>query len=121
MDNKKFDKVLFVYDSGNWNSYMNLSSNKNAKFGGFFTLNGADFYIEKVVYNNPATIVFWSDNTTTVCKCSKEDIYSKETGLTICILKKLIGAKNVRKIFNDWLPELDKSIVTLKDVRHKNK
>lgn len=62
--------------------------------------------IERVVFNDPATIVFWSDGTKTVVKCQKEkgDTYSKESGLAIAIAKKAYGNKgNFNDIFTKWL------------------
>ena len=43
--------------------------------------------IEKVTFNDPATIVFWKDGTKTVSKCKNGDTYNKETGLAMCIYK----------------------------------
>ena len=87
------------------------------------TLEFSNIYITKVLYNNPATIVFWSDGTKTVSKCSGNDIYSKETGLAICLAKRLIGSSHVRELFSDWLeeesPDKDYAIY-LKDVRKKH-
>lgn len=60
------------------------------------------------VFNDPATIVFWSDGTKTIVKCQKDkgDVYSKETGLAIAIAKKAYGNKsNFNDIFNKWLYE----------------
>ena len=90
-------------------------------------------WIKKVLYNNPATVVFWSDDTKTVSKCIGDDTYSKETGLAICVLKKLIGSQHVSDLFDDWIPRFtEKSVedadydkngtyVSLKDVRYKHK
>ena len=64
-----------------------------------------DIYIRKVIYNRPATIVFWSDDTKTVAKCHGDDIYSPETGLVICCLKKLIGGSELKRLLNDWIVE----------------
>lgn len=61
------------------------------------TLNGAD----RVIYNNPATIVYWKDGTKTVVKCDPEDEYNPMTGLALCYMKKFLG-NNSRK-FNDAL------------------
>lgn len=61
--------------------------------------------ILKVVYNNPATIVFWSDGTKTVVKCQNGDTYSAETGLAMAICKKAYGNENqFNKVFAKWLP-----------------
>lgn len=47
--------------------------------------------IERVIFNNPATIVFWNDGTKTVVKCDEKDIFSEETGLAMACTKKLFG------------------------------
>ena len=47
--------------------------------------------VEKVIFNKPATIVFWSDNTKTVVVCGKDDTYDKEKGFYIACAKKLFG------------------------------
>lgn len=80
-----------------------------------------DLYIVKVLYNNPATIVFWSDGTKSISKCSSKDVYNAEVGLLIAILKKF-GGYAAGKLFDEWHPEGDKSqIVTLHDVRSRVK
>ena len=62
--------------------------------------------IKKVIYNNPATIVMWSDGTKTVVKCSARDIYDPEKGLAMAIAKKSFGNKgNYYKEIKYWLPE----------------
>ena len=82
-------------------------------------------YIKQVKYNDPATIVFWSDGTKTVTKCCGDDIYSKEAGLAICVMKKLLGTQETFDIFMDWLPDEDTAdigvSVRLRDVRKKYK
>lgn len=47
--------------------------------------------IKKVIFNNPATIVFWSDGTKTVVKCKEEDVFDQEKGLALCFMKKIYG------------------------------
>ena len=62
--------------------------------------------IKSVIFNDPATIVFWEDGTKTIVKCQKEngDTYSKETGLAMAIPKKALGNKgNFNNIFDRWL------------------
>ena len=49
--------------------------------------------IAKVIYSEPATIVFWSDKTKTVVKCQDGDEFDPEKGLTMAIAKKLYGNK----------------------------
>ena len=62
--------------------------------------------IKKVVFNKPATVVIWSDNTKTVVKCQPGDEYSKELGLAMCISKKFLGNKgNFNETFKKYLSE----------------
>lgn len=49
--------------------------------------------IKDVIFNDPATIVFWSDGTKTVVKCQEGDIFDKEKGLAMAISKKFFGNK----------------------------
>lgn len=62
--------------------------------------------IKKVVFNDPATIVFWSDGTKTVVKCGENDEYDPEKGLAMAIAKKALGNQgNYYETFKKWLPE----------------
>ena len=62
--------------------------------------------IDRVIFNNPATIVIWADGTKTVVKCQEGDVYSKETGLALCIAKKALGNQgNFNNVFHEWIPE----------------
>ena len=47
--------------------------------------------IKKVIFNPPATIVLWFDNTKTVVKCQDGDEYDPEKGLAMAIVKKMYG------------------------------
>lgn len=59
--------------------------------------------ITKVVFNDPATIVFWDDGSKTVVKCQDGDTYSKETGLVFAIAKKALGNKgNFNETLKKW-------------------
>ena len=50
------------------------------------------YKIKNVVFNNPATIVFWSDGTKTVVK-AKDEPFDKEKGLAMAFMKKHLGNK----------------------------
>ena len=49
--------------------------------------------IKNVIFNDPATIVFWTDGTKTVVKCQEGDEFDPEKGLTMAIAKKVYGNK----------------------------
>lgn len=93
-------------------------------FPGAFDVNGTTVYIKRVIYNNPATVVFWSDGTKTISKCSEDDVYSPEMGLSNCVLKKITNSA-MHNLYSTWIPdELDYSKCTewnLENVRHKEK
>ena len=62
--------------------------------------------IKRVVFNDPATIVFWSDGTKTVVKCQDGDVYSKREGLAMCIAKKHFGNTGLyNDVFRKWVDE----------------
>lgn len=62
--------------------------------------------IKKVIFNAPATIVFWNDGTKTVVKCQGGDTFSPHTGLAMACAKKLLGNKgNYYEQFKKWMPE----------------
>ena len=52
---------------------------------------GNGLKVVKVIYNKPATIVFWNDGTKTVVVCDKKDKYDPEKGFFIACTKKLFG------------------------------
>lgn len=59
--------------------------------------------IRKVIFNDPATVVLWSDGTKTVVKCGPDDIFDKEKGLAMAIVKKMAGNDSrFHKIFKKW-------------------
>ena len=65
--------------------------------------------IKKVIFNNPATIVFWSDGSKTVVKAHNDD-YEPEKGLAMAIAKKALGNEgNYYNVFKKWLPNEDSS------------
>lgn len=54
-------------------------------------ITGGNLAIEKAIFNDPATIVIFSDGTKTVVKCQEGDSYDKRTGLLLCCAKRLFG------------------------------
>lgn len=57
--------------------------------------------IEKVIFNEPATIVFWTDGTKTVVKVKDQEEFDPWTGLSMCVCKKAFGNK-FHRIFKDY-------------------
>lgn len=75
----------------------------------YSSLNGRCFIpeIRKVIYNPPATIILWEDETKTVVKCCETDIYDPEKGFAMAVIKKLCGNKSApfHRLFKTWIPE----------------
>ena len=62
--------------------------------------------IKNVIFNNPATIVFWDDGTKTVVKCQDGDEFDPEKGLSMAIVKKTYGNKgSYCNKLKKWLPK----------------
>lgn len=56
--------------------------------------------VKKVIFHDPATVVYWIDGTKTVVKCSGGDEYDPEKGVLLCFMKRMFGNKGR---FNDTL------------------
>lgn len=62
--------------------------------------------IKNVIFNNPATIVFWVDGTKTVVKCGKDDKFDPEKGLAMAISKYFFdNAGYYNDVFKKWIPK----------------
>lgn len=60
--------------------------------------------IKKVIFNDPATIVLWEDNTKTVVKTCEGDLFDPEKGLAMAIAKKALGNKgNYYNTLKPWI------------------
>ena len=67
------------------------------------------FAIEKVIFNDPATIVIWADGTKTVVKTQNGEEYDPEKGLAMAITKKALGNKrDYYHTVKHWTKKYDK-------------
>lgn len=77
--------------------------------------------IKNVIFNDTATIVFWSDGTKTVVKCGENDIYDPEKGLAMAVAKKYLGTNkshsNYMDEFKKWLPKEEEPSNPFEDFR----
>lgn len=66
-------------------------------------IKSSPYTIKKVIFNDPATIVYWADGTKTVVKAQPEDKYDREKGFAMAIAKKALGNKgNYNETFKKW-------------------
>ena len=67
--------------------------------------------IDRVIFNDPATIILWKDGSKTVVKRSYDDIWDSEKGFCMAIIKKLYGNTSFIKRFME--PEEEIQILTV--------
>lgn len=58
--------------------------------------------LSDVMFRDPATIAWFDDGTKTVSVAGHGDKYDKETGLAICMIKRILGNKEYRAIMDSW-------------------
>lgn len=91
------DQARVVAQYGEW-------LDRNARIGVNKSLE-----IDKVIFNEPATIVFWKDGTKTVVKATNEE-FDPEKGLAMAISKKALGNKHdYYNVFKRWLKKYKKN------------
>ena len=81
--------------------------------------------IKKVIFNDPATIVFWEDGTKTVVKCKDGDLFTYEKGIYAATLKKIFGEsysvykKDVNRIIEEEIANKEKLLA--EEIANKEK
>jgi len=82
--------------------------------------------IKEVIYNKPATIIYWKDGDKTVVKCGDDEAYDKEKGFVMAVIKHLLGNKgNYYNEIRKWVPyepeaEKDFEELTVKEYAEKH-
>lgn len=69
--------------------------------------------IDRVIFNDPATIILWKDGSKTVVKRSDDDVWDPEKGFCMAVIKKLYGRTSFIKRFME--PEEEMSILTVEE------
>ena len=65
--------------------------------------------IKNVIFAPPATIVYWSDGSKTVVKCSEKDVFDPEKGLAMAVAKRCGGNKgSYYKEIQSWVEKSGK-------------
>lgn len=68
--------------------------------------NFLDFHIKKVIFNPPATVVYWQDGSKTVAKCMPGDEFDPEKGIAMAIVRKVSERDPaIRKDIKNWVKE----------------
>lgn len=61
--------------------------------------------ITSVMFNDPATIVWFSDGDKVVAVCDERDYFDKEKGVLHCIAKKFMGSTAIAEVSAEWEEE----------------
>lgn len=63
-----------------------------------------DSLISRVIFNDPATIILWTDGTKTIAKTHGDDAFDPEKGFAVACAKKLLGDGDAfRMEFAEWI------------------
>lgn len=78
--------------------------NKEDNYGFSITPTGIYYTmgVKKVIYNNPATIVYFTDGSKSVVKLHPDDTFDETTGLLMAISKRLLGSKGLHRALKDF-------------------
>ena len=113
---KFIEKVVNIADDAKEEPIMmkwevktpDMSINRANTTYGVLTTLMKNFAIEDVIFNNPATIVKWSDGTKTVVKAENEE-FDPEKGLAMAICKRMLGNKyDYYDIFKKYVGRYEK-------------
>lgn len=62
--------------------------------------------VKNIIFNGPATIVFWKDGTKTMVKCDEKDISDKSKAIALCFMKKMFGnTSEFNTVLRTYVPE----------------
>ena len=62
--------------------------------------------VDHIIYNNPATIVFWKDGTKTVVKCMEGTTFNPYYGFVCALAKKVYGSNSlINRIVDEYTEE----------------
>ena len=91
------DKMKFPRDIADHCVNDVLATIKFAETKNFYSLN-----VSKIIFNPPATIVFWKDGTKTVVKCAAEDEFSEYYGFLAALGKKVYeNNSQIKKLIDE--------------------
>lgn len=96
-------------------AYLSPSNTVNTPRKNFTNNTSKPLTIENVIFNPPATIVFWSDKTKTIVKADYDyESYDPEKGLAMAITKKLMGDNKGKyyELFKHWRKKWDEQNVS---------
>ena len=94
---KEGDGEMTNINVGDWNQMGHVVSGSYISSSNITFSSATEYkevYPERVLFNDKATILFWSDGTKTVSVCKDGDTYNQETGVLNCIAQKYVKQLN---------------------------
>jgi hypothetical protein len=62
--------------------------------------------VKRIIFNDPATVVFWKDGTKTVVKCMKDEKFSPYHGFLCALGKKIYGSNSaIQRLVHSYMEE----------------
>lgn len=104
-----YDSDEYCEGCDEYNKYIPNSQERNMKYTEF---NLECLEIKKVIFNDPATIVFWKNGDKTVVKCQNEK-FDPEKGLAVNIAKKIVGYNEIKKWVGKYEHEKEEAYSSL--------
>lgn len=90
---------LIADRGGNW----------RIRYGGLNSGKKSTAAIKDAIFAPPATIVYWSDGSKTVVKCSEKDVFDPEKGLAMAVAKRCGGNNgSYYKEIRNWVEKSGK-------------
>ena len=82
------------------NKFLSKEEIENRLFG------QSSIEVKRIIYNNPATIVFWQDGTKTVVKCMDGTPFNPYYGFVCALAKKVYGSNSrINRIVDKYTEE----------------
>jgi hypothetical protein len=72
-----------------------------------------------VIYSDPVTTIIWADGTKTQSRCDERDNFDELTGFMMCVFKKVLKHKDMRKMFDTFVYGNDKHYVKRDNKKEK--
>ena len=110
-----YESGQLIIDEKKGDNNMERARTDYSKLSSKYRSKSTCLKIKNVIFNPPATIVFWDDGTKTVVKCQNE-IFDPEKGLAMAFMKNALG--NNSNYFNTvkkWAEKYDVFEATLRE------
>lgn len=76
-----------------------------------------DLHIKRVIFNDKATILFFTGGSKSVVKCTETDNYSKEAGIALAYLKHVVGADQFHWVMDALMGKKGNTVRSLYDTK----